>query len=234
MYINRDVVHRYTRDPFYGTREKLPNKTFGKYIWKSYAEVYKIVTSLAKSFEELDLCPTIIENGRKIRPLGILCRTREEWVYNWFATWYINGCVVPLYDTLGTTSNAWIINQCELKTVVTTPDLIKKLIALKKEEKVKNLVNVITIEPLTEDVKNECDLCGLKVYNYKDCIEIGNNSKIKLNPIVKPDNLATICYTSGTTSNPKGVILVNYADGKQLYMPNYRINCSETYRSKTW
>jgi long-chain acyl-CoA synthetase len=196
-------------ESLYGSREKLPNGKFGKYIWKSYDEVYDIVTSFAKTLTERDLCMEVKEGGKKTRTLGIFCKTREEWVFSWIASWYITGCVVPLYDTLGEDSIIWIVEQAELKTVVTTVPYITSLIKLKKEGKIKLLENIITLEDVSAEEAKQIQEYGMKLYHFKECIENGRKSKVVLEPKVTPDTLATICYTSGTTARPKGVMLTH-------------------------
>lgn len=193
----------------YGSRERLPNGNLGKYVWKTFNEVYEIATSLAKTIEEEKFCTTMMEGGRIVKTLGILCPTREEWMYTWIAVWYASASIVPLYDTLGIQSMEWIIKQSELKTIVTTTSAIPKLLKLKREGKVEVLKNLVTIEePSKEDIE-ECKKLGITLYRYNECIERGKRSKDKLNPQVTPDTLATICYTSGTTGNPKGVMLTH-------------------------
>ena len=205
----RSVRSKYGPKPLYGSREKLEEGKFGKYLWKSYNQVYEIVTSFAKTILDRDFCPIIEDGGRKIRTLGIYCKTREEWVLSWIASWYTEGCVVPLYDTLGEESIIWIIKQSELKTVVTTTPFVKKLIELKKLGKLDCLQNIISLEKLSEEEINGIEECKMTLYDYQECIENGRKSTRELKPNVKPDTLATICYTSGTTGTPKGVMLTH-------------------------
>jgi len=187
----------------------LPDGTFGKYVWKSYDEIYEIVTNFAKGCEALDLCPVNEMEGIKTRFIGIFFKTREEWMTTWIASWYLSGCVVPLYDTLGEESIEWIVKQAELKTIVTTTTYLGKLAKLKLEGKLEHLRTVVTIEEPTKEESEILAKTNLKVLRYAECIEIGKKSSVVLNPKVTPNSLAIICYTSGTTSMPKGVMLTH-------------------------
>lgn len=209
LLLLRTVRAKYGPKTLFGSREKLPNGNFGKYLWKSYDEVYEIVTSFAKTLEERDLCPTIKEDDRQVRTLGIFCKTREEWVCTWIACWYIGGCIVPLYDTLGEDSVMWIIQQAELRTVVTTTPYINRIIKLKKDGKPELLKNVIIPEELSEEEVKEIEECGLTLYMYNECIEDGRKSKIELKPDVKPETVATMCYID--------ILVEQHRSRRQLY-----------------
>jgi len=194
--------------PLYGTREKLKG-SLGKYQWKTYDEVYHICTSLAKAFEKLALLNTVEYAGYKQKTIGVFCKTREEWLYTWIACWYSTACIVPLYDTLGEESIEWIVRQTELRCVVTTTPFVQKLCRLKIEGKLDSLKSVILLDPLKKEEEQEIIKAGLTQYNFLDCLNIGTKSEIKLHPEITTNSLATICYTSGTTSRPKGVMLTH-------------------------
>ncbi len=203
-------THEKNREqPLYGTREKTSAGALGAYRWKSHDAVHHIVTCLAKCFLELGLLAESEYEGRKLKTMGVFCKTREEWIYTWIACWYTTACIVPLYDTLGEESIEWIINQADLKCVVTTTPFVAKVTKLKGEGKLPNLKAVIVIDPITPEEKVDIEKAGLAVYMFDECIHKGQMSKVVLKPEVTPTTVATICYTSGTTSRPKGVMLTH-------------------------
>ena len=59
-----------------------------------------------------------------------------------------------------------------------------------------------------EFYKKEAQSQGLTLFAMVDVEMLGFESPVKDYPPV-PDNLAVICYTSGTTDQPKGVMLTH-------------------------
>lgn len=116
---------------------------------------------------------------------------------------------VTLYDTLGAESTGFIINQCELKTIFCETKQIKDLSDLKKAGKITSLENVIIIDQGDiKEIKYGED-AGLHIYPLSAIIQTGAKSKTTLNDPV-PGTVLTLCYTSGTTGDPKGAMLTHY------------------------
>jgi len=123
---------------------------------------------------------------------------------------------VSLYDTLGPDATEYIINHSELTCVVTTLNHVVPLLKLKP--RLPTLSIVIILDPLSagerpgeskRDLLNSMasDL-GVRVYGIEEVEALGEQHPLAYNPPT-PDDIVTINYTSGTTGDPKGVVLTH-------------------------
>jgi len=141
-------------------------------------------------------------DGKTLKTIGIYSKNREEWLITDIACWYCSVTCVPLYDTLGEESIAWIFEQTELSTVFTTASNIGKLLAMKQKKLVPALENIVSYDECTPEILKNTQDAGLKLFEFSKLLQ--NPPEITLTPTT-PETLLTICYTSGTTAKCKGV-----------------------------
>ena len=220
------IEHR-PNSNFLGTREYNPiEKKYGKYTWKSWAQIYDLAKLFLYGITKYNLCPEIsvddeiLGKDKKMRFMGIYSRNREEWIVGSFGCQMDSITIVTLYDTLGTNSIEFIFKQTELTTILAEEKNLENILKIRKENKLGNVKNIIYLhcneEPENlEETKNKLIKFGLKLISYETIIETGKkcieekdkNILDKKYKKVLPDDIFLICYTSGTMDNPKGAMI---------------------------
>uniref|UniRef100_A0A915AGU2 Long-chain-fatty-acid--CoA ligase n=1 Tax=Parascaris univalens TaxID=6257 RepID=A0A915AGU2_PARUN len=135
--------------------------------------------------------------------VGIYGKNRPQWFISAFGCVQQSIVIVPLYDTLGPEAVTYIIQQTEMSTIIV--DTVEKAKKLLKREDLPLLVNLIIIE---ESGLSELETTdhNLTIYSFKRLVNEGHQNSIPM-ALPKADDTYIICYTSGTTGSPKGVIL---------------------------
>jgi long-chain acyl-CoA synthetase len=138
--------------------------------------------------------------------IGLYGKNSAKWMTADLACIMSDITSVTLYDTLGEESTSYIIDQTELKTVFCTADHIPQLAKLKGEGQIATLENIVLFDAgLVEEIEAGED-AGLHIYQMEAVKNSGLSSTIPLHHPTS-DSIFTICYTSGTTGAPKGVLL---------------------------
>ncbi|KAJ0410358.1 hypothetical protein P43SY_002690 [Pythium insidiosum] len=170
--------------------------------WLTYGQVMARIEHLGAGMMLHDLLPVVDRQ----RILAVYMRNSIDWIVAEYAGFAFGCCVVALYDTLGCDSTEYILNQTELPTVVCTEAELKRLLTIRtKCPRLQNVVLSGAVDPVLE--KQATDV-GLRVYTIADLEIEGKLNPRPLQP-PKPSDLATIMYTSGTTGDPKGVMLTH-------------------------
>uniref|UniRef100_A0A7N6BJM6 Long-chain-fatty-acid--CoA ligase n=1 Tax=Anabas testudineus TaxID=64144 RepID=A0A7N6BJM6_ANATE len=137
-------------------------------------------------------------------------RFHSQWIIAELACYTYSMVAVPLYDTLGPEALVFIIDQAELSTVI-CDNKSKAEILLQNREKGQTplLKNIVIMDPFNSDLVEQGAKCGVDIVLMKD-VEVKLNCRnmfVFLPP--KPEDLSIICFTSGTTGNPKGAMLTH-------------------------
>uniref|UniRef100_A0A8C9SX19 Long-chain-fatty-acid--CoA ligase n=1 Tax=Scleropages formosus TaxID=113540 RepID=A0A8C9SX19_SCLFO len=178
--------------PCLGSRK--PNKP---YEWLSYQEVADRAELLGSAL----LHRGHSQAGDKF--IGIFSQNRPEWTISELACSTYSLVSVPLYDTLGAEAIDYIIDKASISTVLCDVAEKARLIldcVATKEHTVRTLV---LMEPFDAELVARGRKCGIEILSLKE-LEV---TEFTTPP--KPDDLALICFTSGTTGNPKGAMLTH-------------------------
>ncbi|XP_025836031.1 long-chain-fatty-acid--CoA ligase 5 isoform X2 [Agrilus planipennis] len=135
--------------------------------------------------------------------IGIYSQNCPEWILTEQAAYCYSMVLVPLYDTLGPDACAFIIKQAEINIVICEDDIKCNLLLDKAPKCLRKIVSFKEVRPATKQrAKNR----GVEILRFSDVETLGSQ-KMHPDEPPKPSDLCTVCYTSGTTGNPKGVML---------------------------
>ena len=186
-----------------------------EYKWDTISQVVDQAKALSKGMRKLNLLPDVEGEGRSWRFLGIQSKNRREWFLFHLANMWAGATTVALYDTLGQDAMKYVINQTELKTVCTTPDLVPGLCKLKNEcndgalDAFKAII-VFSMEAKADaDLSKKCSDAGIELLTMKQILAEGAQPTEADLTQPKTDDVLMLSYTSGTTGNPKGVKLTH-------------------------
>ena len=182
----------------------------GDFIPLSYSQVFDLVLSFSAGLLSLG-----IGRGDKV---GLISDNRKEWYHASMGIMAIGACDVP--RGCDATEQALIkilaFAECTATVVENQAQLIK---ILKHHDQFPLLKTIISFEPIdihAEEVKSAGDISRFAVYSYDELIERGRAYQAAHPGAVEQelaagssDEIATIIFTSGTTGEPKGVMLTH-------------------------
>ncbi|KAM8783158.1 long-chain-fatty-acid--CoA ligase 5 isoform 2-T3 [Rhynchonycteris naso] len=173
------------------------------YRWLSYKQV-------SDRAEYLGSC--LLHRGYKPSPdhfVGIFAQNRPEWIISELACYTYSMVAVPLYDTLGAEAVIYIINKADIAIVICdTPQKASVLLENVEKGLTPGLTTIILMNPFEDDLKQRGEKSGVEMLSFLDAENIGKENFRKPVP-PEPEDLGIICFTSGTTGDPKGAMITH-------------------------
>ncbi|KAF6280958.1 hypothetical protein mRhiFer1_009328 [Rhinolophus ferrumequinum] len=173
------------------------------YQWLSYQEVADRAEFLGSGLLQHN-CKASTDQF-----IGVFAQNRPEWIIAELACYTYSMVVVPLYDTLGPGAIRYIINTADISTVIVDkPQKALLLLEHVERKETPGLKLIILMEPFEEALKDRGQECGVVIKSMQVVEDCGQqNHHVPVPP--KPSDLSIVCFTSGTTGDPKGAMLTH-------------------------
>lgn len=193
----QSAAKKHPKEKCFGTRPIGKDGEAGDYVWENF----ETVDTRAKNFGSGLLEIGVVPHER----VGFYSENRAEWMIGALGCDCYSLVTVSIYDTLGEENREFIVSQSQIVSIITKRAHFGNILSL--APKCPKLKHVVIFEEPTEEEIGKAKEAGIKtLHSFKAIEQLGSKNKHDFVP-PKADDLSILMYTSGTTSQPKGVLI---------------------------
>lgn len=187
-------VEKYKNNPL------LWEKHEGKFKSTSYKEFHELVIRFAAGLYKIG-----IDNGERV---ALLSEGRNDWLMGELGILYNGAICVPLSIKLNEDSDLLFrLQHSECTSIIVSKQQYPKIKQI--QDKILNLKHIILIDNKDSEL-SEKEIEKESILKLGDDVLIKEAAEFnKRRKSITPNNIANISYTSGTTSDPKGIVLTH-------------------------
>jgi len=170
------------------------------YDWLNFEEAAEEARKIGSGLVKLGL--------QKDVKITVYASTSANWILVTHGCFTQSMTIVTAYDTLGEEGLIHSMNESEVPAMYTNANLLSMVKNV--AGKCPTLKHVIYDGEANGNILNELKSAhpSLKLYTLDELKQLGKDNPVNPNP-PSPDDLCCIMYTSGSTGNPKGVLLTH-------------------------
>lgn len=190
-------------DLFDESVEKYRDKTF---LWEKTDKEFKAITYGETKEQVYALATGLMQLGvNKNDKVALLAEGRNDWIISELAILHLGGVNVPLSIKLEETNDLYFrLKHSDTKFVIVSGSQLKKIKAILPDLDLIKKVIVMDID----ECQGDREIPYSKVYaDGKQALAEKRKEIETIAHSVKGNDLANISYTSGTTADPKGIML---------------------------
>lgn len=210
-----ESVEKFSNNPF------LWEKTSTEFTPTTYLETKQLTHIWSAGLMDLG-----VKAGGKI---ALLSEGRNAWIIGELAVLHAGAINIPLSIKLEESNDLiFRIIHSEAKYILVSGGQLKKI-----RQIISDLPNVKKVIIFDEQDKYEENEIGLNelIQRGKAYLEKNPDAVVKVSEKIKPDDIANISYTSGTTADPKGIMLTHRNYTANVEQALTLMNIPETYRT---